>query len=736
MKELLKTYFGYDSFRPLQEEIINNVLQKKDTFALMPTGGGKSLCYQLPALKFGGLTLVVSPLIALMKDQVDALKTNGISAEFINSSLTPAEILKIQKKAADGEIKILYIAPERLALESFQEFLKSIKVNLIAIDEAHCISEWGHDFRPDYRALKLLKKQFPKIPIIALTATATPKVQTDIVNQLSLDSPKIFISSFDRKNLTMRVIEKQSAFGKLLSLIEKYRNEPSIIYCFSRKDTEEIAANLRAEGFNALPYHAGLNSKTRKQNQELFIKDEVQIIVATIAFGMGIDKPDVRLIVHYTFPKTIEGYYQEIGRAGRDGLPSECVLFYSSGDAMKHEYFINKMQNIVEQEKRRKKLYDMTEYCETAECRRKYILEYFGEKYFLAKSDCKNGCGACDICLASRKLFDATEIAQKIISCIIRISSVNGLYNRERGFGKNYVADVLLGKNIQKIISNQHNKLSVFGIVQDFSKNEIKRVIKSLVAFNLLRVSAGEYPTISVAKKGLKFLKGKELLELPDTRDDSRKGSENLRDYRDSDVRKRYDIDLFEKLRILRKQIADEKSVPPFMIFSDTALQEMARYFPINKDSFSRIEGVGSKKLKDFSETFLSIISKYVKKNNIQPIKIPSNWQKSRTAGRTFNHRFSDRYAKTKKMLSKKLHISEIAAEYKFKEGTVIAHIEKLISQGEDIDISYLKPPIKRFEKIKAAFEKCGDEKLKPVFDFLKEKYSYDEIRLAKLFLK
>ncbi|MCK4745227.1 DNA helicase RecQ [Candidatus Parcubacteria bacterium] len=731
MKELLKTYFGYDSFRPLQEEIINNVLEGKDTFALMPTGGGKSLCYQLPALKFKGLTLVVSPLIALMKDQVDALKTNGISAEFINSSLTPVEILQIQKKAAGGKIKILYVAPERLALESFQKFLKSVSVKLIAIDEAHCISEWGHDFRPDYRALKLLKKQFPKVPIIALTATATPKVQKDIVNQLSLDNPKIFISSFDRKNLTMRVVEKQGAFGKLLSLVKKYKSESSIIYCFSRKETEEIAAKLREEGFAALPYHAGLNSKTRKQNQELFIKDEAQIIVATIAFGMGIDKPDVRLIVHYSFPKTIEGYYQEIGRAGRDGLPSECVLFYSYGDARKHEYFINQIQDSAEQGKRRKKLHKIIEYCETLECRRKYILEYFGEEYSFAKSGNKNGCGACDTCLTSRKLFDATEIAQKILSCVIRISSVGGLYNKERGFGKNYIADVLLGKNAQKIINNQHNMLSVFGIVKDFSKDEIKRVIKSLVAFNLLRVSASEYSTLSITKKGFRFLKQKELLELPDARADF--ASEDRSALKQKE---RYDISLFEKLRILRKQIADKNSVPPFMIFSDAALQEMARYFPLDRDSFSKIEGVGSKKLKDFSEAFLSVINKHAKENNIQPIKIPNRWQKSRAAKKKFNSGSSERYAKTKEMLLKKLPISEIAAEHKFKEGTIIAHIEKLILLGEDIDISYLKPPFEKFKKIKAAFEKCGDKKLKPVFNLLKEEYPYDEIRIAKLFLK
>ncbi|MCK4892077.1 MAG: ATP-dependent DNA helicase RecQ, partial [Candidatus Pacebacteria bacterium] len=347
-------------------------------FVLMPTGGGKSLCYQLPALKFDGLTLVVSPLIALMKDQVDALKTNGIAAEYINSSLHPAEIQEIQKKVIAGKVKILYVAPERLALQNFQNFLKTANINLIAVDEAHCISEWGHDFRPDYRNLRLFKSQFPEVPIIALTATATPKVREDIIKQLSLDNSKPFISSFDRENLAMIVARKKRAFDKLLGLIQKHKNEPAIIYCFSRKDTEKIAMNLQAEGFDALPYHAGLNSETRKKNQELFIKDEVSIIVATIAFGMGIDKPDIRLVVHYTFPKTIEGYYQEIGRAGRDGLPSECVLFYSYGDTRKHEFFIDQMEDVAEQEKSREKLKQIIEYCETTICRRKFVLGYFG----------------------------------------------------------------------------------------------------------------------------------------------------------------------------------------------------------------------------------------------------------------------------------------------------------------------------------------------------------------------
>jgi len=724
MKQLLKTYFGYDEFRPLQAEVIEHVLAGKDSFVLMPTGGGKSLCYQLPALKFKGLTLVVSPLIALMKDQVDALKTNGILAEYINSSLLPAQIQQIKERIVTGEIKILYIAPERLATMEFKIFLKSVNVKLIAIDEAHCISQWGHDFRPEYRNLKLFKNEFPNVPIIALTATATPKVQEDIIKQLSLDKPKSFISSFNRENLAMIVARKKGAFEKLLGLLEKHKNESAIVYCFSRKDTEKIAKSLQAEGFKALPYHAGLNAETRKKNQELFIKDEALIIVATIAFGMGIDKPDVRLVVHYTFPKTIEGYYQEIGRAGRDGLPSECVLFYSYGDVRKHEFFINQMKDYDEKESSREKLRQIIEYCETINCRRKHVLEYFGEEYIVSAVDGvgdKKSCEACDVCLSPSLMFDATKISQKIISGVIRTGS---------RFGRNYIADVLLGKDTEQIIRNQHNELSVFGIVQDYNKDELNEIMKSLTSFKFLQISTGQYPTVAVTQKGIMFLKQKEYLELP-------KVNEALKGREEGTLRKRfkYDLDLFEKLRKLRKQIADQNSVPPFMIFSDVSLQEMTRYFPSDKDSFVKIQGVGMKKLESFSEMFLTVINNYVKENNLHSLEIPNRSQ-ARSLNKKNNSTSPERYRKTKEMLCQKFSLSQIAKKHGFQEVTIVRHIEKLISEGEEIDISYLKPSAEKLEKIKKAFEKCGDEKLKPVFDFLEGKYSYEEIKVGKLFYK
>ncbi len=500
MKILLKKYFGYDEFRPMQLEIIKSVLQKKDSLILMPTGGGKSLCYQIPALKFEGLTIVISPLISLMKDQVDNLKSNGICAEYINSTLSFNEIENIKKKIQEKEIKILYIAPERLALEQFKIFLITLQISLIAIDEAHCISEWGHDFRKDYRNLKFLKTIFPKVPIIALTATATLKVREDILKQLSLVNPQIFISSFNRENLNLIIMQKKNTFNKILSLVKKHKNESTIIYCFSRKDTEKIAQRLKENGFEALPYHAGLANNVRKQNQELFIKDKVNIIVATIAFGMGIDKPNVRLIIHHTFSKSIEGYYQEIGRAGRDGLSSDCVLFYSKGDKRKHEFFLDQIQENIIRSSALDRLNKMMIYCENTSCRRKNILEYFGESFL------ENNCNGCDICL------------------------------------------------------------------------------------NLPEMK------VDIKNKSLTFEKVREEIN--------------------------YDKILFEKLRTLRKQIADEKDIPPFIVFGDFSLMQMSSRFPKNDDEFLGISGVGRYKLDHFSELFLKIINDYVKEKNIIPEKI------------------------------------------------------------------------------------------------------------------
>ena len=466
MLEHLKNRFGFDRFLPLQEEIIGRVLSNKDTLVLMPTGGGKSLCYQLPAVLFTGVTVVVSPLIALMKDQVDGLRAHGIAAGFINSSLSDTQIARVQQMTLDGALEILYVAPERLALPEFREFLRNINLSLFAIDEAHCISEWGHEFRPDYRNLKTLRRDFPAVPIAALTATATEQVRLDIVDQLGLGQAQVFISSFNRANLSYAVQTKRNSFSRLLGLLNKHRNEPAIIYRFSRNSTEEMVEDLSAEGFKARPYHAGMGPDVRRDTQEKFIRDEVPIIVATIAFGMGIDKPDVRLVVHYDLPKTLEAYYQETGRAGRDGLPSDCVLFCSHQDRLKQEYFIRQIRDQSERENAEKKLARVIEFAELWTCRRKYLIEYLGEDWV------GSSCDGCDICLTPRETCDATEISQKILSAGIRT---------ENRFGARHIVDLLLGKRTKQIVRWGHDKLSVFGIEPSLLPEELQHWIDALL---------------------------------------------------------------------------------------------------------------------------------------------------------------------------------------------------------------------------------------------------------------
>jgi len=711
MLEALKTHFGYDQFLPLQEDIINTVLSGKDAFVLMLTGGGKSLCYQLPALRFKGITLVISPLIALMKDQVDALQVNGIPAACLNSTFSYEEQQKVQMQASRGEIKILYIAPERLATQSFQNFLKYLNISLIAIDEAHCISEWGHDFRPDYRNLRKLREQFPNVPLIALTATATEKVKEDIIEQLNLKNAKQFISSFNRGNLSYYIEPKNGLFNRLCELIEKYKGKPIIVYCFSRKNTEKLAADLQAEGFDALPYHAGLDAKIRKQTQEKFICDQVSIIVATIAFGMGINKPDVRLIVHANLPKTLEGYYQETGRAGRDGLPSECVMFYSYGDKFKQDFFINRIENESERAHAREKLSQMVNFCELGSCRRKHVLEYFGEKWD------KDNCNGCDNCIAPKEEFDATEVVQKILSAVIKT---------EERFGGNYVVDVLRGARLQVIYDRGHESLSVFGIVKDFKKDELRGIVRLLIAKGLLEKNGGEYPTLRVSDRGKIFLNNRESIILPkifSTMDANKpKSAQELE----------YEGELFGELRALRKRIADEKSIPPFMIFGDRALQEMSYYLPQDLEGFSKISGVGAQKLEQFGEIFLPLIRQYCEVNNLEEKIIPTR----RTSAKERNiKRGGSTYNETKELLEKGLCFADIAKQRGLAESTIISHAEKLIMAGQKLNIAHLHPPADKFKKIVKAFYKSGGTALYPVKEILGDEFSYEELRVARLFL-
>lgn len=593
LHSILKEYFGYEQFRPLQEEIISHVLACKDALVLMPTGAGKSLCYQIPALAFEGITLIISPLIALMKDQVDALRANGISAGFLNSTLTGYEMAKVFDNVRTGEINILYVAPERFAVPGFFDFLASIHISLIAVDEAHCISEWGHDFRPDYRNLKTLRIRFPHVPIIALTATATPRVRDDIITQLNLASPRVFTSSFNRANLTYSVYPKDNTFDLLLQILKRHKDKSVIIYRFSRADTEKLAEKLRGAGMKALAYHAGLDGDTRRKTQEDFIKDRIAVIVATIAFGMGIDKPDVRAVIHYDLPKSVEGYYQETGRAGRDGLPSECVLFYSYGDSARHYRFMKDVTDSEDRKHAEEKLRQIVAYAELSACRRHFLLAYFHEEF-------NAPCGACDNCLHTAETVDATEIAQKILSAILRTG---------QRYGGGYIADVLTGKKDEKVVMRGHNDLSVFGIASDMKKKHIIRIINAVCTQGLIIQQGEEYPIYVLTSRGKQFLTNKETLALSQNVMSRLKRSEGYVELDDSTP---VDFYLFEKLRTLRTKLAEQRNVPPYVIFGDRTLKEMSQRVPKDASELSHIFGVGSQKLEWFGDMFLEVIREYV----------------------------------------------------------------------------------------------------------------------------
>ncbi|MCY3913989.1 MAG: DNA helicase RecQ [Chloroflexi bacterium] len=603
IRQILRARFGYDEFRPLQAEIISNVLAGQDTLVLMPTGGGKSLCYQLPALCFDGLTLVISPLIALMKDQVDALRTNGIAAAFINSSVPLHEVSSIYAAARAGRLKLLYIAPERLAVPGFEEFLRGLGVAQVAIDEAHCISEWGHDFRPDYRNLRSLRAMFPRAPVMALTATATAKVRDDIAEQLMIPQARWFIASFNRENLTYIVRPKRRPFDHLVRKLRRHADGASIVYCLSRDGTERLATKLSQHGLPALPYHAGLDPSLRRNTQERFIRDEARIIVATIAFGMGIDKPDVRLIAHYDLPKTLEGYYQETGRAGRDGLPSECVLYFSAGDRARFTHFINEIEDPAERARAQQKLEQMIAYGEARTCRRAFVLHYFGETYD------KTDCGGCDVCLAEREAFDATEIAQMVLSAVIRTG--------ER-FGPAHVINVLRGSRAKKVLEWRHHELPVYGIARAYDRDELKEILDLLEDEGLLQRSPDKFATISVTAAGYYFLRRRETLTLNRIRRGASQTQAGPRDPRaTSDVPRTTgetlgaNRELFDCLRELRRRLAEARDQPAFVIFSNRTLEEMARAMPRDHAGFADLPGVGPAKLEEFADDFLQVIREY-----------------------------------------------------------------------------------------------------------------------------
>ena len=616
----LKKHFGYDTFRPLQEEIITSFFQQHDLLVLMPTGGGKSLCYQLPAVMFEGITIVISPLISLMKDQVDALNANGIPTTYLNSSIDRTEVRQRMKDAQRGQYRLVYMAPERLALSGVREWLQECSIAALAVDEAHCISQWGHDFRPEYRNLRLFREGFPHIPIIALTATATPNVQRDIVSQLALREPRIFESSFYRANLHIRVIPKRNEINRILQILSGYVGESCIIYCFSRKDTESLAAVLNARGIQSAVYHAGLDSDERNAVQEAFLQDRITVVCATVAFGMGIDKPNVRLVMHRTFPKSMEGYYQEIGRAGREGLESECIMLYSAGDRIKLEYLLQDIEDVHERVKEEAKMHEVITFAESRICRWTHLLHYFAE------IPAFDQCSTCDTCQAQEDLVDATELTQKMLSAVLKTGG---------RFGRGHIVKVLRGSREQKILARRHEKLSVWGIAKEHSEHTLSELCMQLVAKGLLRKGTGEFPTYSVTNEGKQFLIHKERIMLPKIGEQAIPVLEELvyiseQDHKAGNVQKQksskkqakkkagtdasYDEACFEMLRELRKSIANKRKVPAFVIFGDVSLRDMARTLPQTLDAFATITGVGEKKQKAFGKIFTEHISDYLQR--------------------------------------------------------------------------------------------------------------------------
>ena len=719
MLELLKTHFGYDTYLPLQEDIIGAVMAGRDSFALMPTGGGKSLCYQLPAMARPGLTLVVSPLIALMKDQVDALQANGIPAGFINSTQTQAEFSQVVKRVRGDEIKLLYVAPERATESRFFEFLGTLDVGLIAIDEAHCVSEWGHEFRPAYRELASLRRACPSAPVIALTATATRQVRADILSQLGLREPQTFISSFNRPNLTYSVVPKERDLASLLVLMEKYRGESAIIYCGSRKATEEMAQTLTERGFSAEAYHAGLEPDVRRATQERFIRDRTPVVVATIAFGMGINKPDVRLVVHHDLPKSIESYYQETGRAGRDGLPSECVLYYSYAGKSRQEFFINQIEDDEERERARRRLEQVITLCTLSSCRRKFFLEYLDEEWLT------ENCGGCDNCIQPRERYDATEIAQKVLSAVIRTG--------ER-FGAAHVIDVLRGSKGERVLSQGHDQLTVYGIAVSNSRDELRDLVEELKREGILTVADGEFPTLSVSPKGRQFLKNRETLML--ARPMQRRTASESRSERTRDAGGAYDAGLYNDLSALRRQIADQRGVPAFVIFGNRTIEDMARKVPRTPAEFARVSGVGRAKLEDLGGPFLARINAYLREHGAPETASSVDSRFRGNDGRTAEPGArvdGHSYHETGRVISGGASLEEAAATRGLSAQTILGHIERLVESGIPVEWDHLLPTPERRTAIETVFEILGDNPLRPVFDELGGEYGYDEIRLVRL---
>jgi ATP-dependent DNA helicase RecQ len=599
-QQILQRVFGFDSFRGGQQEIIDSLIAGQDNFVLMPTGGGKSLCFQIPAILREGVGIVVSPLISLMKDQVNALQANGVAAAFYNSSLGAAEARSVLARMHNNELDLLYVAPERLLKPDFIERLKGIDIALFAIDEAHCVSQWGHDFRPEYTQLAALRESFPDVPLIALTATADRPTRSDILRYLGLRKPHCYVGSFDRPNIQYHVLEKYKPLAQLINFLKKHPDESGIIYCISRKKTEEVAANLKEQGHSVMPYHAGLSVRERSDAQDAFQKDDIQIVVATIAFGMGIDKPNVRFVVHHDMPKHIENYYQETGRAGRDGLPSEALLLFGLADIAKQRFFIDKINNEKQKRIESHKLNIMISYADAQTCRRRALLNYFDENL-------EQDCGNCDICLNPSEVYNATVDAQKALSCIYRLN---------QRFGTAYVVDVLRGAAKQRILQFGHDRLSTYGIGKDLSEQQWFSILRQLIHQGFIEQDIANYSILRLTDKARLILRGETELFLakPPLKEKAKAAKKKKKIKRQDIAAMDYDENLFEKLRQLRKRLADDANVPPFIVFGDASLIEMAAKKPTVDAEFLAINGVGEQKLKNYGQEFMRVIAKHNKK--------------------------------------------------------------------------------------------------------------------------
>ena len=696
--DILQNKFGYSAFRTNQEEIITRVLNQGDTFVLMPTGGGKSLCYQIPALLFSGLTIVISPLIALMKDQVDALRMNGIEAAYLNSTSSTEDRSAIYHALEAGRLKLLYVAPERLfSGEHFLTFIKKYPISLFAIDEAHCISSWGHDFRPEYRELARLKREFPGVPTIALTATADQLTADDIVEKLALKNPQTFISSFNRENIYYYIEPKRNMYGRLLDYLRSRRDDAGIIYTLSRQSAENLARDLSSDGFQARPYHAGLPLETRSLHQTLFLRDEIKIIVATIAFGMGINKSNVRFVVHADLPKNIESYYQETGRAGRDGLKSEALLFYSGGDVMKLRKFATIDGNQQQSNIMLRKLAQMADLCEMSVCRRQKILAYFGET--MEGDNCKS----CDVCLSNYQQFDGTIIAQKALSAVARLGSSHGL---------TYLIDFLRGSKSEKIKS-WHKELKTYGVGADISKDDWFRHIKNLIGRGYLEQSGAEYPVIKLTKKSEAVLGGNEQVMLVEVESKKETGEAELP----------YEKELFANLKSIRAAIAANEQVPAYIIFSDATLLELATYLPQNIFDLRKISGFGENKTARYGEQFLNAVQTYSTSRNLATRiteKIPKRERKSAP-------RASATTTTTLELYRDGNSIAKIAIMRDLSPTTIENHLAQCVGTGQ-IELNEVVS-VDKIPRIMEAVEKHGAELLSPLKFALGDGISYAEIK-------